>query len=86
MDVGGGCTISDKWIPVGISTGMIDVEDNVLNTADRVQLNGCTSKYAIVGKSMECKFALYFGVENVSVMWYLDKETIEKHKVRLVKE
>ncbi|ASA22618.1 hypothetical protein [Paenibacillus donghaensis] len=86
MDVGHGCYISDKWIPIGLPTGIYDVEGNHLETSNKVRLNGCGSKYAFVGKSMQDKFGLYFGSEHGSVLWYLDEETIQKHKVRLCEE
>ncbi|ALS22227.1 hypothetical protein [Paenibacillus naphthalenovorans] len=84
MDVGKGCVISDKWIPKGLDTNLSDINGNALKTSDKVHLNGCTSKYAIIGKGMNDKYMLYFGSEHGSVGWYLTEETIIKHKVKLV--
>jgi hypothetical protein len=84
MDVGKGCNISDKWIPKGIITGVNDANGKVIMTADKVQLNGCTSRFAIVGRSMSDNFVLYFGSDNGSVSWNLTQETVDKHKVRVL--
>ncbi|RXZ78111.1 hypothetical protein EBB07_29085 [Paenibacillaceae bacterium] len=84
MDVGKGCTISDKWIPKGLKTGLKDINGIALKTADKVRLNGCTSRYAFVGFSMEYKLMLFFGSEHGSVGWHLDDKTITKHKIRVV--
>lgn len=84
MDVGKGCIISDKWIPIGLSTELGDINGNSLKTGDRVLLNGCTSRYAIIGIGIDGRFMLYFGSDNGSIGWYLTQETIDEHKVRLV--
>lgn len=84
MDVGKGCIISYKWIPIGVNTDLEDIDGFGLKTGDKIQLNGCTSRYAIVGRSMDESFMLYFGSDNGSVGWHLTKETIGKHKVKLV--
>lgn len=84
MDVGKGCIVSDEWIPNGINTSLEDVHGISIKTADRVKLNGCTSRYAIVGNSMEGEFMLYFGSDNGSVGWYLNERVIAKHKVKVI--
>lgn len=83
MDIGYGCHISDRWIPKGIFTGLLDIEGNRIYTSDWVSLCGCTSKKAIVGKN-DTGFRLYFGNLNGSVGWDLDYETILKHKIRVL--
>lgn len=84
MDVGYNCTIADKWIPKGVPTGLLDINGIEIKTADTVNLRGCTSTKAIVGKT-DRGFELFFGSENGSVGWSMDNEIIKKHKVQVIK-
>lgn len=84
MDVGGGCTISDKWILKDIPTGLLDINGKEIKTSNVVKLNGCRSSRAVVGKTEEGKFALYFGVEGVSVRWWLDDKSIKQHSIQVI--
>ncbi len=84
MNVGRGCIISDKWIPKNISTGILDINGKIIMTANKVQLSGCTSEFAIVGRNMSDNFVMYFGSDNGSVSWYLTQENANKHKVRVL--
>lgn len=83
MDVGKGCCISDNWIPKGVSTDLRDINGNMLKTADKVQLDGCTSSHAIIGRDADGKFMLFFGSNNGSVGWHLTQKTIDTHNIRL---
>ena len=84
MDVGKGCTISDQWIPHGLATGIVDIEGNEIKTRDKIQLNGCTSRYAIVGKDSREKFMIFFGSDNGSVGWNLSQETVYRNSIKIV--
>ena len=87
MDVGKGCIISDKWIPKGKSTGLTDINGNEIKTSNIVQLNGCSSSYAIVGLNTDNQtLMLFFGSERGSVGWHLNQERVNKNKVRIIKE
>lgn len=81
MDIGNGYSVSDEWVPKGIPTCVLDVNGKIIVTADKVKLNGCTSKTAIVGKDMYGKFVLFFGGRNASVSWNLTQGISDEHKV-----
>lgn len=85
MDVGNGCVISDKWIPEGVPTGLLDNQGIPLKTRDTVVLTGCTSDTAIIGFNSKGETMLYFGSKNGSVGWNITEETIKKNKVTLKK-
>lgn len=83
MNVGYDCYISDRWIPKGIFTGLLDIEGNKIYTADWVSLCGCTSKKAIIGKN-DIGFRLYFGSLDGSIGWNLDEKTIKEHRIKVL--
>lgn len=85
MDVGNGHKISDKWIPEGVATGLLDIDGSLLHTRDTVRLSGCTSKTAVIGVNSKGEFMLYFGGKDGSVGWHLTEKTILKNKVTLKK-
>ncbi|MGV3076309.1 hypothetical protein ACEE21_14590 [Clostridium baratii] len=78
-----GCYICDKWIPSGVFTGLLDIEGKEIYTGDWVNLSGCTSKKAIIGKN-DSGFRLYFGSLEGSVGWDLDEDVVAKHKIRVL--
>lgn len=83
MNVGHGATISDKWIPKDIPTGLLDIEGVEIKTRDRVRLNGCTARHAVIGYDIDGKtLMLFFGTDKgVSVGWNLNEERIKTNKV-----
>lgn len=84
MDVGNGAIISDKWIPVGVSTGLHYKNGVEVKTADKVKLNGCGAKYAFVGRDSRGVLMLFMGRDDgVSIGWELDQELIDEKDVRL---
>lgn len=85
MNVGKGCYIADKWIPKGVSTGLCDIEGSIIFTSDRVEIRGCTSSVGVIGKS-DLGFRIFFGSDSGSVEWDLDEETINRHKIKVIKE
>lgn len=85
MDIGNNCRIDDKWIPKNVSTGMFDIKGKEIKTSNKITLNGCTSREAIVGKT-EKEFVLFFGLDIGSCMWQLDTELINKHKVQVMQD
>lgn len=84
--VGGNSFISRNWIPLGEPTGLLDANGRELKTSDVVELNGCMSNTAIVGRSMEGLYMIFFGIDNISVGWDLNEKSIKQHKIHLIGE
>jgi len=85
MDVGKGCIIADRWVVGGIETGIKDIDGNDIKTGDKVEIMGCTADYGYIGIEYVRAFWIYFGSDNGSVGWRLNKETVEKHKIRVIR-
>lgn len=85
MNVGNGQLISNKWIPKGVDTGLVDINNIGIKTRDIVSVCGCMQKYAVVGKDMNGRFCIFFGTKEHSVEWFLDQEEVNRHKIKVVK-
>lgn len=84
MDIGYGHKISDKWVPKDIPAGLKDINNIEIRTSNKVSVSGCKSTTAIVGKTDDEGFVLFFGTEDASVMWHLNEETINKHNISII--
>lgn len=83
MDVGCGCIINDKVFESKEFTGFLDICGNKIYVYDKVELTGCTSREAAIGK-MDSSFWIIFGGDIGSIGWNLSKDKIKEHKLRVI--
>lgn len=83
VNIGCDCYIDGRWIPENVSTGLYDINGVEIKTSNKIKLNGCSARTAIIGKAEE-RFWIYFGSKNGSVGWDLDNETIIEHSIRVL--
>jgi len=69
------------------STGLHDINEDLIRFGDWVSVRGCSSSYARVGRALGNKPqdpnspALYFYDDGQLFVWWLNEDTVQNHHV-----